>query len=574
MKTTLRKNSILTFIIVSCIIALAFGIRYLHLVGDPPVADISRSGVFYMDEGTYAHNVVNKILFGTWFIPNEYNAIANTPVFSIFQYIVLKSFGVSLVSLRTGGILYAILFLLILWVTLRNMNPYGALLALVLGSINYFLFIYNRLALLENMLLLVLMLITLFLFFYMRRQQIIWLISAIILFWAGYFIKATILFFLPLIILTIILQPLPLRRKLKHLWVYFSVSSIILVLLYFIWVKPFAFDWQYFQARNIHRMIGKSTPILLINYGRYLVNLKLFQFMPVMYTIALFYIGILGTEFFNKKKLPFWDWYFVAWYFCGILFLGFFAYSPPRFSLILMPALLVLMTRFFIRTYTRDISLSRRALLGIFVPLGVLILCQIGFGIFRIIAYDTIYLSCFLPLLSIPALIVLFYLQRNKTSAPRIVFGLIASILIINAVQIFEYFHTIKYSYYTAIMDMKKVIEAQHQPENILMGDIASLVSIELRMKAVNINFRSDTEVNRILQNEPNLMILQDKKELDRLTHKLPDYLSNVQLIKTYKILDNYVTNDDTYFYRIQHNHEKSKMAAFGSDKKQEKSVQ
>ena len=52
MKTTLRKNSILTFIIVSCIIALAFGIRYLHLVGDPPVADISRSGVFYMDEGT------------------------------------------------------------------------------------------------------------------------------------------------------------------------------------------------------------------------------------------------------------------------------------------------------------------------------------------------------------------------------------------------------------------------------------------------------------------------------------------------------------------------------------------
>ena len=72
-----------------------------------------------------------------------------------------------------------------------------------------------------------------------------------------------------------------------------------------------------------------------------------------------------------------------------------------------------------------------------------------------------------------------------------------------------------------------------------------------LKLKAVNLNFRKNTEKQRILHNEPDLLILQDNNELRRLHAKLPIYMDDIELIRTYKIFNNYKTNDNTYLYRI-----------------------
>ena len=78
------------YFFVLIILAVIVGVRLIYLHGDAPVADISRSGVFYVDEGTYAHNLANKMLFNKWFLDDDYNAIANVPIFVLCQYLFLK----------------------------------------------------------------------------------------------------------------------------------------------------------------------------------------------------------------------------------------------------------------------------------------------------------------------------------------------------------------------------------------------------------------------------------------------------------------------------------------------------
>lgn len=549
-----KNSSSRNFLFIFIIIVIAVSVRHVYLNGDAPVSDISRSGVFYVDEGTYAHNVINKILFDEWFIENDYNAIANIPVFSVCQYFILKITGISLKSLRITGIIYSMLFLLLLWFLIKQYNLKVANTAIVLGAINYFYIIYNRLALLENLLVLFLIIITINLYFYYKKHSLLYLIIAIFLFWSGYFIKATILFFLPLMLLTILVRPVNGRVKLRDLWIYFSISSIFLLIAYFYWVKPHNFDFSYFESRNIHRMITVSFTYFLENYARYFFNLKLFQFMPVIYSIYIFYISYLLYELFLKRKLEFIDWFFLGWSICGMLFLGFFQYSPPRFSLILIPAILVLTSNFLYKLVNNNLNFSNKKSVFLFAPAIILSLCQICFGFYRIIQYKQNYMSCYFPLISIIILVILYLISKYKVNKIYIAYLLFGSIILLHSIQIVNYYKNIRFSYYHAMQDMKKVIQAEQSDNNILFGDVAALVSSELKMKAVNINFRSDTESVRILNNKPNFLILQEKDELPRLTEKLPGYLQDVELLKTYKIFNNYRNNDDTYFYKIDIN--------------------
>jgi len=535
------------------LIAAGIWVRMIHILGDAPVGDISRSGVFYVDEGTYAHNVVNKVIFGNWFLKDDYNAIVNVPIFSLFQYGYLKAFGTNLKSLRYAGIIYISLALILLFLFLKT-DIIHALVVVLLGVLNYFFIIYNRLALLENLLILFLILTTIFLYLYFRKDSVFWLLVTIITFWAGFFVKATILFYLPLLILTIIIRPVTKEQKLNHLFIYTAISSFILLFVYFFWISPHEIDWNYFQGRNIHQYINESFLIFLINYARYFTNLKLFQFMPITYLMFLFYLTYLLYELYLKKRLPFQDWFFAGWAICAILFLGFFKYSPPRLSLILIPAIITLTASFLIKLYRGHLQFSDKNIFIIVIPVGILSICQIFFGLYRVIFYHQNFLSCYLPILSVVLLPLLILTAKQKINQKMMATFSLGAIVALNSFQIFKYHHNIQYSYYNAMKDMERLIEKEEADSNIILGDIAPLISIELKTKAVNIIYRSESENQRILNLRPNLLVLQDNKQLDRLNKQLPYYFKKIKLIKTYQIFHNYRNNDDTYFYRIENN--------------------
>ena len=549
----MRKNR--TYIYLLIMIAVAAGLRFLYLLGDAPVADISRSGVFYVDEGTYVHNVVNKILYGQWFLKDDYNAISNVPVYTVGQFLLLKLFGLSMQSLRSTGIIYTILSLLCLWYLLKRDDLTLSFTAVTLMSLNFFFIIFNRIALVENMLILVLVVITLLLYQYYRKNTVWWLLAAVFLFWTGYFVKPTILFFLPLLILTIFMRPVDKIVKIRHLFIYALFSSLFLALAYLIWVNPHIVDWNYFEGRNIHQYIDESFLIFLTNYARYFSNLKLFQFMPVIYILFLFYLTFLLYEFMQKKRLSFNEWFFACWALCAFLFLGFFKYSPPRHSLILIPTIFVLTASFIVRLYRRELDFADKNLVFLFFPVAILSLCQILFGYYRIIVYSQNYISCYLPLISVIIIPALFIMARNKHLQRRFAFAFVGIAIILNLGQIFKYFKDIEFSYYHAMQDMKMTLQVNEEKDCVLLGDIAPLVSVELRTKAVNIIFRDESEPDRILHNRPNFLVLQEKEELQRLSDKMPFYFSDVELVKRYRIFDNYRNDDYTYLYAINNSH-------------------
>lgn len=528
----------------------SFLVRYINLRGDPPAGDISRSGVFYVDEGTYAHNPVNKALFGKWFLENDYNAISNVPVFSFFQYLIIKIFGVGIAQVRLGGILYSVLSLLLLWLILRSYDRYAANIALILGATNFFFFIYNRLALLENLLLLFLIVITGFLFQYHRTKKITFLILAALFFVTGYFVKATIVFFVPVFFVTIFLAHDAWKIRLIHIFIFTTALFIFVAVWYYFWIVPHLADWNYFQHLNISQKFFTSPVQIFVNYARYFGNLKLFQFMPITYTIFLCYGGFCLKLLFDRQKIEFIDAYFLAWAICGVLCLGFFAYSPPRFSLILMPAIISLTARFFskIRESGSLFTLGNR--LVFIIGIGIICAAQISFGIFRIIRDQHHFLSCYLPWLSLLTLTFIFW-SDAKTSITNSNLPLLVSILVLNLFQAGWYHLTIKHSYFDAIQDMQTIIAENPEATSVIAGDIAPFVATELQLKAINIIFRAETERERFLEHRPQFLILQDRNQLDSLHQKMPNFLGDVHLIKSYSILNNYVLHEDACLFKI-----------------------
>jgi len=551
MKYKLSKK---IYFVIFIILAISAFLRIINIEGDAPVADISRSGVFYVDEGTYTHNAVNKILYDEWFLSYDYNPISNVPLYSIFQYSLLKILGISIQTVRFTSVIYSILSILLLWIMLKKFNPLVAILTLILAGSNYFFIIYNRLALVENLLILFLIIESILIYQYSRKGSWGWLIASIVIFWSSYFIKPTILFFMPILIISIIYTTYKRKTLLFHLYLYFAISSLILLIIYYLWVVPHISDWHYFEGRNIHQYINESFLIFLMNYARYFTNLKLFQFMPITYSLFLLYLTYVIYEIVKRKRVGFIDWFFTSWTLCAFLFLGFFKYSPPRHSLILVPAILVLCSSFIIRLYNGKLEYKDKSIFILVFPTVVLVICQIFFGIYRMLVYEQEYLSCYIPIAGFFVIgLYLFYFQK-WIKGKNVAILLLTTILIINGFQIIKYHSSVEFSYYNAIRDMKKLIHSEDNSdtqEHILLGDIAPLVSIETKTRALSIIFKDDTESDRIISHCPNFLILQDRKELERLSEKLPTYFDEVELISSYEIFNNYLNNDSTYFYRI-----------------------
>jgi hypothetical protein len=301
---------------------------------------------------------------------------------------------------------------------------------------------------------------------------------------------------------------------------------------------------MYFQQLNISPKFPESLLDIFLSYVRYFGNLKLFGFMPIIYTVFLFYCGALFIRIFRKKQITFPEKYFITWAVSGILYLGFFAYSPPRFSLVLIPAIIVLVS-IFLMNY--DFKLHHKSLIALIIVITIICTFQIIFGIYRIIRDQTHFLSCYLPLLSIPTIIVLILLKNDKALRKL----LLAGIITINLWQIGYYHFSIDFSYYNAIKDMEKLIKQYPGSTKVIAGDIAPLVATELQMKAVSIVFQPEKERARFLSQRPSFLVLQDNKYLLRLQEKMPEYLYDITLLKTYHIFKNYKTDEDTYFYRI-----------------------
>lgn len=128
-------------------------LRFYHLEADPDVS-LTRSGVFFSDEGWHAGNAVKKYLTGQW-ICDARNHILLMPLISPLLYGCYKLWGLSLFVTRLPFVIFSLVQIVIggwfVFKKHRQSVPVWNVLFfyLFLSGTNYYFYIYSRLALLD-----------------------------------------------------------------------------------------------------------------------------------------------------------------------------------------------------------------------------------------------------------------------------------------------------------------------------------------------------------------------------------------------------------------------------------------
>lgn len=145
---TFRDHRAALFIGGVCLaVTAALLLRGLFQPADPPWH--ATVGITWHDEGVWAHNARNRVLFGTW-TTDGWNPMYVSPVFTLVEWASFRAFGVGFSQARLPSILFSALSVAALAIGIRRLGTRGAaLLAAWLAASNYIYVMYGRVALLE-----------------------------------------------------------------------------------------------------------------------------------------------------------------------------------------------------------------------------------------------------------------------------------------------------------------------------------------------------------------------------------------------------------------------------------------
>jgi hypothetical protein len=153
----------------------------------------------YTDEGWYGNAAIRAHLFGSWYVPGDFNPAPAVPVWPFLEWIVFSFTGVSVEAARGLAVAFFFANLVLCYTLLRPRGPkWMALLALTLMVTSPFLYSFSRLAILEPMLT-TLMLVALNLTVRLPRTRLPLAVSALIgvIFTLMMLTKTTAIFLLP-----------------------------------------------------------------------------------------------------------------------------------------------------------------------------------------------------------------------------------------------------------------------------------------------------------------------------------------------------------------------------------------
>jgi len=365
-----------------------------------------------------------------------------------------------------------------------------------------------------------------------------------VVFFLGYLTKPLIVFFIfPYIAMVLQIE----GKTRKHILSFSALYILILsTFLWFFWISNYLEDWQYFQPK-----ISFNPKIIMQNYARYIAHLKFYEFMPALYTIALLEVLRGITALFKKRRIAKIEELFIGWLLFGWLFLGFISYSPPRYSLVLLPAILALNGLFFSEMLSKRRDGFRYGASFSFMVIALICLLQIAFGFYRIIVYKHIFPSCFLPILGLLALGGLWLAARGHLSRTVVGWGLLSFFLVVQGFQIIRFYVQREFSLYSAIQDVAQVLRQDNLEKTVLAGDIAPLVAYEIRHPVMDIMYRTDKLSERVRRMQPRYLFLEDPTELSRLKKEMPNDWLHLTVIRRYRILNNYKHGQDAILYRL-----------------------
>jgi hypothetical protein len=138
----------------ACIAGLAAA-HCIHLTADfPNHSPWMDDWAKYTDEGWYGNAAIRAHLFGSWYVPGDFNPAPAVPVWPFLEWLLFFVTGVSITAARALSVSFFLLDLLLGYLLLRARNPrWVGLLAVTLAAANPLLYAFSRLGILEPMLL-------------------------------------------------------------------------------------------------------------------------------------------------------------------------------------------------------------------------------------------------------------------------------------------------------------------------------------------------------------------------------------------------------------------------------------
>jgi 4-amino-4-deoxy-L-arabinose transferase-like glycosyltransferase len=370
-----KTNQFLSTALVIFILCTATIIRLNNLEVDPDIRISGDAGIF-TDEGLYSLSAKNLALFGK-FNPNPENQIVeavDSPFYTYSEFLAFKIFGVTIKALRIPSIFYSILILFVTYFLVRRLFGYlPAVLATAFLSFNHMFIQHNRLALLENLIILMLLLSSYFCVIQAQERKVRFLIAGIF-FGLATITKATAIFFLPAMLLSIAFGNLETGWWKRNAWplVYFFIglgTIISLNKIYMLLIIETGLLDSNLANKNISLQAASLLQIArdLFCFGsvgdwfKSVTQILISRFslsMPLIFFFACFYC----VWFFSTTTRPLSEsrraeLLFAMWILSGILFMSFFTYQPNRYRIPLIPPLCILaaigISRIYVHQSTR-----------------------------------------------------------------------------------------------------------------------------------------------------------------------------------------------------------------------------
>jgi len=214
---------------------LVIGIIALRIVdiGADAWKDLDWGTGIWTDEGFYAHNARNQVLFGK---PEQdgFNNYNLSPVLHAIQVIVFTQFGVGLVQARLISIVASLMTCAFLYAGVKlDFGRKAAALSLMLLGLESSFLLYNRLGLMESLGTLVIALA-----YWLWALDTAWsrFLSGFVAA-AAFAVKTTFLIFLPApIIAVVLINQRDIRSTIKNVWPYICGACAFLVIYYIAWL--------------------------------------------------------------------------------------------------------------------------------------------------------------------------------------------------------------------------------------------------------------------------------------------------------------------------------------------------
>lgn len=254
--------------------------RVIYLDSDP---SFLMENAFVTDEGWWAHNPRNAVLFGKWIMDDFNVSLYLTPLFSIFEYFVFKILGVSLVSARLVSAITGLLTIIIFYLLLRRVwdKEKSALATLFFGFSNIHI-MHSRVALVEATLVMFLIL-TIYLW-EKGNDNRVWSFFSGLFFGLTFLVKLTAIYFVPIFFALWTIEHIRKEFSLGKFMLFISGVALVGLPYLVLFVIPHRNEWRLM-------LLAAATPNVFNPFyvAKFPFN-NIFILTPILTSMSMLYL--------------------------------------------------------------------------------------------------------------------------------------------------------------------------------------------------------------------------------------------------------------------------------------------